>query len=148
MSLTNPNPSHIKPGEVRGAGGRPVGSKTRSKSTDIKTRLMAKHKLHPADKLVALGQLFERSGKFDEAAKIWMMLLKYCESPKKQAIIKEEPEPTPALSSELADKILEEFENNGSNPVKSDKGNGVEEESVDVPSETLTEEDISGHTGE
>lgn len=147
MSLIN-NPSHIKPGVSLNPNGRPIGAKTKAKSTDIKTRLLAKHKVHPADKLVSLANAFEASGKYDEAAKIWMTLLKYCESPKKQVVTKEEPQSTQPLSSALADKILEEFENNGSNPVKSDKRNGVAEGSVDVPSEASAEEDLSEHTGE
>lgn len=148
MSLTSPNPSHIKPGTSLNPAGKPIGTKTKSKSLDIKTRLLAKHKVHPADKLVALANCFELAGKYDEAAKIWMTLLKYCESPKKQAVVKEEPQIHAPLSSELADKILEEFENNGRHSVKSDKGNGMAERSVDVPSETGTKEDLSGHTGE
>lgn len=148
MSLTNPNPSRMKPGQSLNPNGRPIGAETKTKSQDIKTRLMAKHKIHPADKLVNLANAFEASGKYEEAAKIWMMLLKYCESPKKQVVAKEEPVATPALSSELADKILKEFEDNGSSSVKSDKGNGVAERPVDVPVEASAEEDLPGHTGE
>jgi len=139
---------NIKKGQVLNPYGRPVGSKTKSKSPDIKTRLMARHKVHPADKLVNLANGFEMSGKYEEATKIWMMLLKYCESPKKQVVVKEESETPTPLSSELADKILEEFENNGSNSGKSDKRNGVAEGPTDVPSEASAEEDLPGHTSE
>lgn len=139
---------NIKPGQILNPHGRPVGSQTKAKSNDIKTRLLAKHKIHPADKLVMLAHYFEAANKYEEAAKIWMLLLKYCESPKKVAVIKEEPEIPTSLSSELTDKILEEFENNESNSVKSDKGNGMAERSVTIPPEASPKEDLSGHTGE
>lgn len=135
---------NIKKGQVLNPNGRPVGSVAKVNSNDIKTRLQARHKVHPADRLVTLAGALEAAGKLDEAAKIWMTLLKYCESPKKQAAAEKEPEKTPALSSEDADKLLEAFENNGRNPVKSDQGNGVAEGPVDVPSETSTEADLPG----
>lgn len=136
---------NIKPGQVLNPKGRPVGSVAKVNSSDIKTRLMARHKIHPADKLVVIANALETQGKWSEAAEIWMTLLKYCESPKKQIQAKEEPERTEPLSSELADKILEEFENNGSNPVKSGEGNSVAEGTTNVPPETSAEEDLSGY---
>lgn len=139
---------NIKKGQVLNPRGRPVGSTAKINSHDIKTRLMARHKTHPADRLVTIANALEANGKWDEAAKIWMTLLKYCESPKKQAPAEKEPEAPTPLSSELADKILEEFENNGSNSVKSDQGNGVAEGTTDVPSETGAEDDLPGDTGE
>lgn len=139
---------NIKPGQVLNPKGRPVGSVAKAKSNDIKTRLLAKHKVHPADRLVVIANALEASGKYDEAAKIWMTLLKYCESPKKQAPVDKEPERTPALTSEDADKLLEAFENNGRNPSKDDQGVSVEEGSVDVPSETSAETDLPSDTDE
>lgn len=139
---------NIKPGQVLNPNGRPVGSVSKTNSPDIKTRLLARHKVHPADKLVTLAGMLEAHGKITEAAEIWMTLLKYCESPKKQIIAEKEHEQTPPLSSELADKILEEFENNGSNSVKSDKRNGLAQRPVDVSVEASPETDLSSDTSE
>lgn len=143
MSLTGENPSHFKPGVSANPNGRPIGAKTKAKSEDIETRLKAKHKVHAADKLVELAKHFEANNKFEEAAKIWMALLKFYKSPKKTAhSTDDEPEAPKQLSPEQAASLLKEFENNGSKPVKSDKRTSMANGSVAVSSETSAEADL------
>lgn len=146
MSLTNPNSSHIKTGQILNPGGRPRGSV--SKKYQIKERLLGKFHTHPVDKLVELATLLTRDGKFDEAAAIWENLLKYFE-PTKKPVATAPEKSTPEESVESAEetfKLLQELEQNGISQVKSSEGNGMEIGKTDVPSEASTETDLPGHT--
>lgn len=144
MSLTGENPSHFKPGVSANPNGRPKGAKTKAKSDDIETRLKSKHKVHAADKLVEMAHYFETNNKMEEAAKIWMALLKFYKAPRKNAAVKdEEDDKTPKpLTPEQAAKLLKEFENNGSKSTESGKGAGMANGAVVVPPQTSPETDL------
>lgn len=146
MSLTPDNPSRIKPGETRNPGGRPKGSTT--KKYQIKERLLGKFQTHPVDRLVKLANSLEAAGKFEEAASIWENLLKYFEPTKKPIeTVPEKASPEGSVeSAEETFKLLQELEQNGTEPIKSSEGDGLENRATNVSPETSPKTDLSGHT--
>lgn len=142
---SKPNPSHVKPGEVRNPGGRPKGSTT--KKYNIKERLLGKYNTHPVDRLVKLANDLEFLGRFKEAAAIWENLLKYFEPTKKP--VESVPEkPTPEGSVEAAEetfRLLQEMEQDGLKPTESSKGDGLEIRPTDVSPEASPKTDLPGH---
>lgn len=135
----------MKPGESLNPAGRPKGCKT--KKFQVKERLLGKWKTHPVDRLVAIANALEAKGLAEEAAEIWMNLLKYFEPTKKP--VESAPEKTtPEESVEAAEetfRLLQEMEQHGLQPDKSSEGDGLENRPVDVSPKASTETDLPGH---
>lgn len=145
--LNKERSGNFKPGQPSANPmGRPKGSV--SKKFQVKERLLAKHHIHPVDRLVKIAQDLELNGKYSEAAEIWTNLLKYFEPTKKPVEVAPE-KTTPEESAEAAEetfKLLQELEQHGLKPTESSEGDGLETSKTDVSPETSSETNLPGHT--
>lgn len=147
MSLEADKPSNaFKPGQpTANPQGRPKGTVNKKTSMKVADRLLGKWKIHPADKLVEIAKHLSDMNQHEEAAEIWMTLLKYFEPSKKPVEMAPE-KTTPQEAKEAAEetfKLLQQIENYGTfKDTASSKDNGMGTTSPQVSPQAGTEKDL------